>query len=68
MRIGFVGLSHMGPGMAANLFKAGHEAGVDDRSPEKAASLVAPGASTATAIDLGVHDCAFGRSATENTI
>ena len=48
MRIGFVGLGHMGAGMAANLVKAGNEVAVYNRSPEKAAPLVALGASTAT--------------------
>jgi 3-hydroxyisobutyrate dehydrogenase-like beta-hydroxyacid dehydrogenase len=47
MRIGFIGLGHMGAGMAANLVKAGHEVAVYNRSPDKAAPLVALGASTA---------------------
>jgi 3-hydroxyisobutyrate dehydrogenase-like beta-hydroxyacid dehydrogenase len=48
MRIGFVGLGHMGAGMAANLVRAGNEVAVYNRSPEKAAPLVALGASAAT--------------------
>jgi 3-hydroxyisobutyrate dehydrogenase-like beta-hydroxyacid dehydrogenase len=45
MRIGFIGLGRMGAGMAGNLIKAGHEVAVYNRSPEKAAPLVALGAS-----------------------
>jgi 3-hydroxyisobutyrate dehydrogenase-like beta-hydroxyacid dehydrogenase len=47
MRIGFIGLGRMGSGMAANLVKAGHEVTVFNRSPEKAAPLVALGATAA---------------------
>lgn len=47
MRIGFIGLGHMGAGMAANLVKAGHEVAVYSRSPDKAAPVVALGASPA---------------------
>jgi 3-hydroxyisobutyrate dehydrogenase-like beta-hydroxyacid dehydrogenase len=48
MQIGFIGLGRMGAGMAANLVKAGHEVAVYNRSPEKAAPLIALGASAAT--------------------
>ena len=47
MRLGFIGLGRMGAGMAANLVKAGHEVAVYNRSPEKAAPLVALGATSA---------------------
>jgi len=47
MRLGFIGLGHMGAGMAANLVKAGHEVVVFNRSPEKTAPLVALGAAAA---------------------
>ncbi|HEY2658100.1 MAG TPA: NAD(P)-dependent oxidoreductase [Caulobacteraceae bacterium] len=47
MRIGFIGLGRMGSGMASNLIKAGHELVVYNRSPEKAAPLVALGAAAA---------------------
>ena len=36
MRVGFIGLGHMGSGMAANLVKAGHDVTVYNRSPAKA--------------------------------
>jgi 3-hydroxyisobutyrate dehydrogenase-like beta-hydroxyacid dehydrogenase len=44
MKIGFIGLGQMGQGIAGNLIKAGHEVTVFNRSPEKAAPLVALGA------------------------
>ncbi|HLZ84383.1 MAG TPA: NAD(P)-dependent oxidoreductase [Caulobacteraceae bacterium] len=47
MRVGFIGLGHMGSGMAANLVKAGHEVTVHNRSPERTAPLVALGATAA---------------------
>ena len=39
MKIGFIGLGHMGSGIAANLLTAGHELTVWNRSPEPAAGL-----------------------------
>ena len=44
MKVGFIGLGHMGAGMAANLLKAGHELTVYNRTRAKAAALVALGA------------------------
>jgi 3-hydroxyisobutyrate dehydrogenase-like beta-hydroxyacid dehydrogenase len=44
MKIGFLGLGHMGSGMAANLLRAGHELAVWNRSAQKAQALVAQGA------------------------
>jgi 3-hydroxyisobutyrate dehydrogenase-like beta-hydroxyacid dehydrogenase len=44
MKIGFIGLGHMGAAMARNLLKAGHEVTVWNRSPGKADQLVAEGA------------------------
>lgn len=43
-RIGFVGLGTMGGYMAANLLKAGFEVTVWNRTPDRAAALVASGA------------------------
>lgn len=45
--VAFVGLGKMGLAMATNLLRAGHPLTVWNRSPEKAASLVAAGASLA---------------------
>jgi 3-hydroxyisobutyrate dehydrogenase-like beta-hydroxyacid dehydrogenase len=47
MKIGFIGLGHMGSGMARNLLRAGHEVIVFNRSREKAEPLVADGARVA---------------------
>jgi 3-hydroxyisobutyrate dehydrogenase len=48
MKIAFVGLGHMGSGMAANLVKAGHSVGAVDLNPEAVAQAVASGAVAAT--------------------
>ncbi|EJL21273.1 NAD(P)-dependent oxidoreductase [Novosphingobium sp. AP12] len=48
MKVGFIGLGHMGGAIAMNLVKAGHDVTVWNRSPEKAAKLVAAGATLAT--------------------
>jgi len=50
MKVGFIGLGHMGAGMAGNLIKAGHEVTVYNRTPEKAHVLVAAGAKVATSV------------------
>jgi 3-hydroxyisobutyrate dehydrogenase-like beta-hydroxyacid dehydrogenase len=47
MNVGFIGLGHMGVGMAANLLKAGHHVTVYNRSPGKAEALTALGAKVA---------------------
>jgi 6-phosphogluconate dehydrogenase (decarboxylating) len=44
MKVGFVGLGHMGSGMAASLLKAGHEVIVYNRTRAKAEPLIAQGA------------------------
>jgi 3-hydroxyisobutyrate dehydrogenase-like beta-hydroxyacid dehydrogenase len=48
MRVGFIGLGHMGRGMAANLLAAGHTLTVYNRTPAKAEPLIAKGARLAT--------------------
>ncbi|MEA3080921.1 MAG: hypothetical protein QOD54_589 [Sphingomonadales bacterium] len=50
MRIGFIGLGHMGRGMAGSLIKAGHEVTVFNRTPGKSADLEAAGAKAAANI------------------
>jgi 3-hydroxyisobutyrate dehydrogenase-like beta-hydroxyacid dehydrogenase len=47
MKVGFVGLGHMGERMAANLLKAGHELTVYNRTREKAEPLAKLGAKVA---------------------
>ena len=50
MRVGFIGLGHMGSGMAQNLLKAGHELTVYNRTPEKVKVLVERGARGAATV------------------
>lgn len=50
MKVGFIGLGHMGAAMAANLIKAGHELTVYNRTPEKTRPLVAAGARVAKTV------------------
>jgi 3-hydroxyisobutyrate dehydrogenase-like beta-hydroxyacid dehydrogenase len=48
MKLGFIGLGHMGTSMAGNLVKAGHDVSIFNRSPGKSGSL----------IELGAHEAA----------
>ena len=50
IHVGFIGLGHMGAGMAANLLKAGHRVTVFNRTPAKTETLVARGAKAALSI------------------
>jgi 3-hydroxyisobutyrate dehydrogenase-like beta-hydroxyacid dehydrogenase len=50
MKIGFVGLGHMGTAMAANLIKAGHDVTVFNRTPGKTSSLIELGAREAASL------------------
>jgi 3-hydroxyisobutyrate dehydrogenase-like beta-hydroxyacid dehydrogenase len=50
MKVGFIGLGHMGAAMAANLVKGGHEVTVFNRSPGRSSPLIALGAHEATSI------------------
>jgi 3-hydroxyisobutyrate dehydrogenase-like beta-hydroxyacid dehydrogenase len=56
MKVGFIGLGHMGAGMAANLLKAGHDVTVYNRTGTKVEALVAQGAKAAA----GVSDACRG--------
>ena len=47
MKVGFIGLGHMGTGMAANLLRAGHEVTVYNRTLGKEQALVERGAHAA---------------------
>ena len=47
MKVGFIGLGHMGAGMAANLLRAGHEVTVYNRTLGKERALVEQGARAA---------------------
>lgn len=50
MKLGFIGLGHMGQAMASRLLAAGHQLVVFNRSPEKAEPLGAKGATIATRV------------------
>jgi 3-hydroxyisobutyrate dehydrogenase-like beta-hydroxyacid dehydrogenase len=50
MKVGFIGLGHMGSGMAANLLRAGHEVTVFNRSADKRRPLIELGAREATKV------------------
>ncbi len=50
MKVGFIGLGHMGAGMAANLLKAGHDVTVYNRTRPKVEALVAQGAKAAASV------------------
>lgn len=69
MDIGFIGLGHMGAGIAARLLKPGRALKVWNRSPEPVARLVAEGAaaaaSPADALDV---DIAFSMLASDEVI
>ena len=55
MKVGFIGLGHMGAAMAANLVKAGHEVTVFNRSPEKRRALIELGAHEAASVADACH-------------
>ena len=82
MKLGFIGLGHMGAAMAANLVKAGHEVSVFNRSPGKSGPLVKLGAHEAAdladacggeavitmlADDDAASDIAFGHERSHRT-
>jgi 3-hydroxyisobutyrate dehydrogenase-like beta-hydroxyacid dehydrogenase len=50
MKVGFIGLGHMGGGMAANLLAAGHEVTVYNRTPRRSQALVERGAHAAARV------------------
>src|SRR5258707_2902792 len=50
MKVGFIGLGHMGAGMAANLLKAGHDVTVYNRTRLKVEACVAQGAKAAASV------------------
>lgn len=76
MKVGFIGLGHMGSGMAANVLAAGHELTVYNRTPARMQPLVQKGAKgadrvpdvcrgevviTMLADDEALESVAFGR-------
>jgi 3-hydroxyisobutyrate dehydrogenase-like beta-hydroxyacid dehydrogenase len=60
MKVGFIGLGHMGAGMAMNLLKAGHELTIYNRTRSKARNLLDMGAHAAeTVADACQGDAVF---------
>jgi 3-hydroxyisobutyrate dehydrogenase-like beta-hydroxyacid dehydrogenase len=69
MDIGFIGLGHMGGGIAARLLKPGRRLKVWNRSPEPVARLAAEGAeAAASAADALDVDIAFSMLASDDVI
>lgn len=55
MEVGFIGLGHMGAGMATNLLKAGHDVTVYNRTRAKVETLVTLGAKAAASMSDACH-------------
>jgi 3-hydroxyisobutyrate dehydrogenase-like beta-hydroxyacid dehydrogenase len=69
MKIGFIGLGHMGSGMAANLLKAGHVVSVYNRTTAKIEPLVSLGAEVAKSVaDVSKNDAVFTMLANDNAV
>ena len=69
MKVGFIGLGHMGSGMAANLLKAGHVVTVYNRTKEKVEPLVSLGAKAAKSLaDVSKNDAVFTMLANDNAV
>jgi 3-hydroxyisobutyrate dehydrogenase-like beta-hydroxyacid dehydrogenase len=69
MKIGFIGLGHMGSGIAANLLKAGHELTVWNRSSAPAEALGEKGAHVAHAPEEALQgDILFSMLATDSAV
>src|SRR6266403_3364869 len=50
MKVGFIGLGHIGAGMATSLLRAGHDTTVYNRTPGKVQALVEQGAHAAARV------------------
>jgi 3-hydroxyisobutyrate dehydrogenase-like beta-hydroxyacid dehydrogenase len=69
MKVGFIGLGHMGVGMAANLLKASQNVIVYNRTPTKVEALVAQGAKAAASVaDACGGDAVMTMLADDNAI
>jgi 3-hydroxyisobutyrate dehydrogenase-like beta-hydroxyacid dehydrogenase len=69
MNVGFIGLGHMGAGMAANLLRAGYCVTVYNRTPAKAEALVAQGAKGASGVvDACRGDAVFTMLADDDAV
>lgn len=69
MNVGFIGLGHMGSGMAANLLKAGHDVTVYNRTRAKSDALASKGAKVAlTPGDACKGDAVFTMLANDRAV
>jgi len=69
MKVGFIGLGHMGAGMAASLLKAGHDVTVYNRTRSKVEALVAQGAKAAASVsDACSGDAVITMLANDNAV
>ncbi|SFV32366.1 NAD(P)-dependent oxidoreductase [Hyphomicrobium facile] len=69
MNVGFIGLGHMGSGMAANLLKAGHDVTVYNRTHAKSDALASKGAKVAlTPGDASKGDAVFTMLANDRAL
>ena len=83
MKVGFIGLGHMGAAMAGSLLEAGHEVTVYNRTPSKAQGLIDRGAHLAARVadacqgdavitmladDDAVEDMVFGEGGVLRTL
>ena len=69
VKVGFIGLGHMGAGMAANLLKSGHQVTVYNRTPAKAEALIAQGAKLADSVAAAcVGDAAMTMLANDEAV
>ncbi|EJL39536.1 MULTISPECIES: NAD(P)-binding domain-containing protein [Brevibacillus] len=57
MIVGWIGLGNMGVPMAGNLLAAGYDVSVWNRTPDKAAPLVALGAKQVASLPRLVEEC-----------
>jgi len=69
MKIGFIGLGHMGAGVAANILAAGHELTVWNRSPGPVKALAEKGAHVARSPEEALQgEILFSMLATDNAV
>ena len=69
MNVGFIGLGHMGSGIAANILNAGHELAVWNRSPGPAQALAEKGARIARLPEEAVQgDILFSMLANDDAV
>jgi 3-hydroxyisobutyrate dehydrogenase-like beta-hydroxyacid dehydrogenase len=69
MKVGFIGLGHMGSPMAMNLVKTGHDLTVYNRTAEKATPLLKQGAlAAANPAEISRADVVFTMLADDHAV